>query len=148
MASRSIYVGNIPWRSTDEQIHELFETFGPVAKCHLPKDPMGRLKGIGFIDMATDEAADKAIEQLNGYSFLGRDLRVSYSLNERRYTPGNFQNRTPRFGGEQQERGEQMSRSYNNNNQAYVRHSDYAQEGTDSHSEQPTETPFPPTQKE
>ncbi|KAJ1655279.1 hypothetical protein IWQ61_004947 [Dispira simplex] len=94
--TRSIYVGNIPWRCEEKQITDLFESFGQVFRIHVPKDDMGRMRGIAFVDMVNQEEAEKAIEQLNGYNFLGRDLRVSFSLHERRYNP--MQRRNVEFG--------------------------------------------------
>ncbi|KAJ1959677.1 hypothetical protein IWQ62_004519 [Dispira parvispora] len=94
--TRSIYVGNIPWRCEEKQITDLFESFGEVFRIHVPKDDMGRMRGIAFVDMVDQEAAEKAIGQLNGYNFLGRDLRVSFSLHERRYNP--MQRRNAAFG--------------------------------------------------
>ncbi|KAJ1975737.1 hypothetical protein H4R34_004230 [Dimargaris verticillata] len=87
LAKRSVYVGNLPWSTEEEQVRELFQPFGSVVRVAVPKDELGRTKGIAFVDMAETDDADKAIDQLHGYNFLGRDIRVSYSLNERRSMP-------------------------------------------------------------
>ncbi|KAJ1930626.1 hypothetical protein IWQ60_000134 [Tieghemiomyces parasiticus] len=143
LAHRSIYVGNIAWRSEEEQLRELFESFGGVVKCHMPKDPMGRVKGVAFVDMATDEAADSAIEKLNGYNFLGRDLRVSYSINERRYNPNNFEQRSPRFGEASGQQPSARYANYNADQQASSNSSAPASEGYQVFEETTTETAYP-----
>lgn len=74
---KSIYVGNMPYSATKEQIDELFSEYGAVhsVKIILDKETK-RPKGFVFVEM-DDDAANKAIEALNDKEFLGRRLRVN-----------------------------------------------------------------------
>ena len=75
--SKSIYVGNLPWSATEEQVRELFQAYGEVQSVKLISDrETGRARGFGFVEME-DEAANAAIEALENYSFGGRTLRVN-----------------------------------------------------------------------
>lgn len=73
----SIYVGNITYNATERDIEGLFAQFGEVASVKLINDrETGRPKGFGFVEMDA-EAANKAIESLDGKEFKGRNLRVN-----------------------------------------------------------------------
>lgn len=73
-----IYVGNISRESTEDEVKELFTKFGTVENIKLIRDiNTDQLKGFGFIDMPDDEAAKKAIDELNGSNFKERPLTVS-----------------------------------------------------------------------
>ncbi|MDE6978148.1 MAG: RNA-binding protein [Helicobacter sp.] len=73
----SIYVGNITYNATERDIEGLFSQFGEVASVKLINDrETGRPKGFGFVEMDA-EAANKAIESLDGKEFKGRNLRVN-----------------------------------------------------------------------
>ncbi len=75
--SKSIYVGNLPWSATEDQVRELFQTYGEVLSVKLISDrDTGRARGFGFVEME-DEPATAAIEALENYSFGGRTLRVN-----------------------------------------------------------------------
>lgn len=75
--SKSIYVGNLPWAATEEQVRELFSQHGNVLSVKLVSDrETGRARGFGFVEME-DADADNAIEALNDFSFGGRTLRVN-----------------------------------------------------------------------
>ena len=72
-----IYVGNITYSATERDIEELFSQFGEVASVKLINDrETGRPKGFGFVEMNA-EAANKAIESLDGKEFMGRSLKVN-----------------------------------------------------------------------
>lgn len=74
---KSIYVGNLPWSATEEEVRTLFQEFGDVSSVKLIEDrETGRPRGFGFVEME-DEEASKAIESLEGQEFGGRSLRVS-----------------------------------------------------------------------
>lgn len=74
---KSIYVGNLPYSTTNEQMVELFGQFGAVSSVKLINDrETGRAKGFGFVEME-DEEALKAISALDGTEFIGRKLRVN-----------------------------------------------------------------------
>ena len=75
--SKSIYVGNLPWSATEEQVRELFSPYGNVLSVKLVSDrETGRARGFGFVEME-DAEADSAIEALDNQSFGGRTLRVN-----------------------------------------------------------------------
>src|SRR3954464_4521115 len=75
---RRLYVGNLPYQATDEDLTALFSSAGNVASARVMRDmATGRARGFGFIEMATDEAAQKAIEQFNEYEMDGRKLVVN-----------------------------------------------------------------------
>lgn len=74
---KSIYVGNLPYSTTNEQMIELFGQFGVVSSVKLINDrETGRAKGFGFVEME-DEEALKAISALDNTEFMGRKLRVN-----------------------------------------------------------------------
>jgi len=75
---RRLYVGNLPYKATDEDLSSLFSSAGNVASARVMRDmATGRARGFGFVEMATDEAAQKAIEQFNEYEMDGRKLVVN-----------------------------------------------------------------------
>lgn len=74
----NIYVGNLPYGTTDEDIKSLFSEFGEVGSVNIIKDRMtGNSKGFGFVEMENDDAAKKAIEEINGKELQGRNLKVN-----------------------------------------------------------------------
>lgn len=76
----NIYVGNLSFQMTDDQLSELFSEFGEVSSAKVVMDKMsGRSKGFAFVEMPDDAAGEKAIAALNGKDSLGRALRVNVS---------------------------------------------------------------------
>lgn len=76
MAQR-IYVGNLPYSATEDEVETLFATYGEVLSVALPTDrETGRARGFGFVEMSASEAA-QAIEGVNGTEFGGRTLNVN-----------------------------------------------------------------------
>jgi len=74
--SVKLYVGNIPWRTTADELRDLFGKYGDVEDCFLPQDrESGRPRGFAFVTMAS--GADQAISNLNETEFQGRTLRVN-----------------------------------------------------------------------
>ena len=74
----NIYVGNIAWGVSEEELEALFAQYGEVNSARIITDrESGRSKGFGFVEMATADSANAAIEALNGNDFGGRDLRVN-----------------------------------------------------------------------
>jgi len=74
----NIYVGNIAWGISDDELEALFAQYGEVNSAKIITDrESGRSKGFGFVEMATADSANTAIEALNGNDFGGRDLRVN-----------------------------------------------------------------------
>lgn len=73
----NIYVGNISYKSTEDDLGNLFAEFGDVTSVKIIQDKFtGRSKGFGFVEMS-DETGTKAVEALDGFDHLGRNLRVS-----------------------------------------------------------------------
>ncbi|MEI2750816.1 MAG: RNA-binding protein [Ferruginibacter sp.] len=76
----NIYVGNLSWSMTDEDLSNLFTQYGAVTSGKILKDKMsGRSKGFGFVEMEDDEAARTAIANLNETEVMGRKLIVNES---------------------------------------------------------------------
>ena len=73
----NIYVGNLPWSATEDEVRDIFSTYGKVESVKIIVDrDTGRSRGFGFVEMDED-AARGAIEQANGQELGGRALRVS-----------------------------------------------------------------------
>lgn len=76
----NIYVGNLSWSMTDEDLMNLFTQYGAVSSAKILKDKMnGRSKGFGFVEMEDDEAARSAIANLHEQEVMGRKLIVNES---------------------------------------------------------------------
>ena len=74
----NIYVGNLSWQMTDEDLRNLFEQHGVVGSAKIVKDKVsGRSKGFGFVEMADDNAAQEAIRGLHEQEHDGRPLTVN-----------------------------------------------------------------------
>ena len=75
---KKLYVGNLPYSIDDAQLESQFAAFGKVESARVITDrDTGRSKGFGFVEMASDDEANKAIESLNGQGMGGRNLTVS-----------------------------------------------------------------------
>lgn len=73
----SIYVGNLPFTASEDEVRDLFAVHGNVEEVRLMTDrETGRARGFGFVKMGRD-AGEAAIRDLNGKSFGGRDLRIN-----------------------------------------------------------------------
>tara|TARA_R110002072_G_scaffold534_7_gene4142 strand:- start:46596 stop:46856 length:261 start_codon:yes stop_codon:yes gene_type:complete len=73
-----LYVGNLPYSISEEQISTTFESYGAVASVRIITDrDTGRSKGFGFVEMENGDDAMTAIENLNGHEFEGRKLTVN-----------------------------------------------------------------------
>lgn len=88
---KKIYVGNLPFSATEDEVRALFAEFGDVESVALITDrETGRPRGFGFVEMAPD-AADAAIKALDGREMGGRNLRINEA--RPRNEGGGFQNR-------------------------------------------------------
>jgi RNA recognition motif-containing protein len=73
-----IYVGGLPYATTDAQLQEIFSVHGAVESARVITDKFtGRSRGFGFVEMASSEEAQKAIQALNGTDLEGRNLTVN-----------------------------------------------------------------------
>src|SRR3989338_7981566 len=76
--AKKLYVGGVPYTSTDDSLRAAFAQAGEVLSASIIMDRMtGRSKGFGFVEMADDTAAQAAIEMWNGKEFEGRKLTVN-----------------------------------------------------------------------
>lgn len=74
----SIYVGNLNYEVSQEDLSEVFSEYGKVKRVHLPTDrETGRKRGFGFVEMETEAEEDKAIETLDGAEWMGREIKVN-----------------------------------------------------------------------
>jgi cold-inducible RNA-binding protein len=75
---RKLYVGNIPYETNEQDLQNLFAQAGAVEAITVMRDrDTGRARGFAFVEMASDDAAQKAISELNGQQFGGRRLTVN-----------------------------------------------------------------------
>lgn len=76
--SKKLFVGNIDWGTTDEELQTLFSQHGEIEEAVIIKDKFtNRSKGFGFVTFVNDEDADKAITNLDGYELNNRNLAVN-----------------------------------------------------------------------
>lgn len=76
--AKKLYVGGLPYATTEDELRDAFAQVGEVASASIIMDRMsGRSKGFGFVEMANDEDAQKAIDNWNGKDFGGRTLTVN-----------------------------------------------------------------------
>ncbi|MBT9315883.1 RNA recognition motif domain-containing protein [Leptothoe spongobia] len=74
----SIYVGNLSYDATRDDIDAVFAEYGTVQRVHLPTDrETGRPRGFAFVEMSSEDEETAAIEALDGAEWMGRDLRVN-----------------------------------------------------------------------
>ncbi len=93
---RRLYVGNLAWTVTDQDLHDVFSEAGKVDSSQVIIDrATNRSRGFGFVEMATDDAAEAAIKKLNGRDIKGRPIRV----NEAQARSGNDRERRGGAGG-------------------------------------------------
>jgi cold-inducible RNA-binding protein len=76
--SKKLYIGNLSYNVTQDDLEELFASVGQVESATVVTDRMtGRSRGFGFVEMADSTAAQAAINQLNGHMLEGRQIRVA-----------------------------------------------------------------------
>jgi RNA recognition motif-containing protein len=91
-----LYVGNISFRASEDDLREHFSQAGEVTSVKLIKDnATGRLRGFGFVEMSSDEEAQKAITMFNGKQFMERAIVVNEAKPQEK-KEGGFR---PRSGG-------------------------------------------------
>jgi RNA recognition motif-containing protein len=75
---KRLYVGNLPYSVSEQDLTDKFGAFGTVESVNVITDrDSGRSKGFGFVEMATDDEAQKAIEEINGTDYDGRPVTVN-----------------------------------------------------------------------
>jgi hypothetical protein len=76
--AKNIYVGNLVWDATQDDLYNLFQEHGKVTRAQVIMDrETGRSRGFGFVEMEIDSEADTAVNALNGADFRGRPLTVN-----------------------------------------------------------------------
>jgi RNA recognition motif-containing protein len=74
----TIYVGNLSYQATEEDLRAVFADYGNVKRVVLPTDrETGRMRGFAFVEMSDDAQEDSAISELDGAEWMGRQLRVN-----------------------------------------------------------------------
>jgi RNA recognition motif-containing protein len=74
----NLYVGNLPWQCTQDDLVALFSQYGAVARAQVVMDrETGRSRGFGFVEMPVEDEANKAVESLNAQQYNGRPLTVN-----------------------------------------------------------------------
>jgi RNA recognition motif-containing protein len=98
MAKR-LYVGNLAYSTTQKDLEELFAEGGPVASASVITDRFsGQSGGFGFVEMASDEDAEAAIQRLDGHNLGGRSIKVNEAREPKRRSEGDS-SRSRRGGG-------------------------------------------------
>lgn len=74
----TIYIGNLSFQATEEDLMEVFAEYGEVVRVSLPVDrETGKKRGFAFVEMKEDQQEDLAIAELDGAEWLGREIRVN-----------------------------------------------------------------------
>jgi len=85
---KKLYVGNLPWSTTEDDLRELFAPVGPTQSATVITDrETGRSRGFGFVEL-DDELADRAISELNEKEFGGRQLKINEARERPKRTGG------------------------------------------------------------
>ncbi|MDJ0579338.1 RNA-binding protein [Crocosphaera sp.] len=94
----TIYVGNISYDVTSDDLTEVFGEYGTVKRVSLPTDrETGRPRGFGFVEMESDEQEEAAIEVLDGADWMGRQMRVNKAKPRENSGRGSFPNKQRSF---------------------------------------------------
>lgn len=95
-----LYVGNLSYATTEDELNTLFSNAGTVTSVAVIKDrETGRSKGFAFVEMSTQAEAEKVINQYNGYAMGDRDLRISIARPKEEGRRGDFGGGQRRGGG-------------------------------------------------
>ncbi len=97
-----LFIGSLAWATTDESLSALFSQVGTVTSARVITDrATGRSKGFGFVEMSTDEEAQKAVAELNGKDLDGRTIVVNEArpMEPRDNSRGGFGGGRPAGGG-------------------------------------------------
>jgi RNA recognition motif-containing protein len=90
----SIYIGNLSYEVTQENLKEVFTEYGTVERVQLPTDrETGQPRGFGFVEMATEDQETAAIEALDGAEWMGRNLKVNKAKPREDKKPANRNNK-------------------------------------------------------
>jgi RNA recognition motif-containing protein len=96
----SVYVGNLAYNVTQDELSTVFADYGTVKRVYLPTDrETGRPRGFGFVEMSSDAEEDAAIEELDGAEWMGRSLKVNKARPRTENAGGNGGGRRNGRGG-------------------------------------------------
>ncbi|SRR6266542_2201906 len=105
--SRKLYVGNFPYETGEQELQDLFSRAGTVESVKVMRDmATGRARGFAFVEMSTDDEAQKAITELNDYQMGGRGLTVNEARPKPAYAGGGGGGRGFGGGGGERRRSE------------------------------------------
>lgn len=103
--AKNLFVGSLPFTITEDTLGQLFAAHGQVQSVNVIKDKYsGQSRGFGFVEMATEEEAQKAMQALNGYNLEGRNIIVKEALPKPTFTNGRAGSDRRGFGGRPQRR--------------------------------------------
>ncbi len=107
----TIFIGNLPFSTTEDELKGTFESFGTIVKVHIPTNrETGQPRGFAFLEFETEESAQNALT-IDGQDLNGRNMKVSIALGKKESRPrtggGN------RFGGDRRSSGGGFSRDRN-----------------------------------
>ncbi|MCY7282978.1 MAG: RNA-binding protein [Cyanobacteria bacterium CAN_BIN43] len=86
----TIYVGNLSFQATEDDLKEVFAEYGEVSRVSLPTDrETGRKRGFAFVEMSSETQEDAAIAELDGAEWLGREIRVNKAKPREESSGGN-----------------------------------------------------------
>ncbi|TKA73572.1 hypothetical protein B0A55_07912 [Friedmanniomyces simplex] len=105
-----LYVGNIHFSITEEDLKNVFEPFGELEFVQLQKEEQGRSKGYGFVQFVDPGQAKEALEKMNGFELAGRPIRVG--LGNDKFTPESTHSLLQRFGSQAQAAANQQGSSF------------------------------------
>lgn len=95
---KKLFVGSLPFSTKEDELRDLFSEAGNVESVALINDKMsGRPKGFGFVEMSTEDEANKAIEMFNGYDMNGRNIIVNMARPMEPRAPRSDYGSRPRF---------------------------------------------------
>ena len=105
----TVFIGNLPFSTTEDELKKMFEKFGTIVKIHIPTNrETGQPRGFAFLEFSTEDAAQGALT-IDGTEINGRNMKVSIALGKKESTGGSgFKPRTSggnRFGGSGDRRG-------------------------------------------
>ena len=86
----TIFIGNLSWETEEEDLKDLFNTYGEVTKCTIPLErDSGRKRGFGFVEMNSESSEKTAIDDLQDVEWMGREIRVNKAEQKDRFRRNN-----------------------------------------------------------
>lgn len=112
-----LYVGNVPWSTTEAELFELFSVYGTVRSAKIILDrETNRSRGFAFVEFEDEPSAQDAVDQENDREFNGRRLKVNFATERERNAPRDDRPREPRNDARPRDNGNQRPSTTNNNN--------------------------------